>query len=395
MPDPNENILEMSDEDFANAPKPDFDAIAAKMEESGDAPEIPAVDEDIPAVEPGDTPAEDGVPETPEVEPKIEDLPDEDIPEVPPIEDGDTPPVEEPEVDQNKAEPKKEDDKGTKEPAIDHQKLYEDMLLPFKANGGEVTPKSHADLLRLAQMGANYHKKMAGMKPAVTALKTLENNGLIGNDELSFLIDIKNGNPEAIAKLLKEHKIDPADVDTQVESTYVPTDHTASEAEVVLDQALSDLRGTSTGDTTLDIVSNKWDAVSQERIANKPELLGIINKHVELGIYDTIAKEITYKRSLGQLDGVSDIDAYKTIGDELETAGAFKETTPAKEVTKEPAVPLVDPVAEKARLAKKAAASPTKQSKAVVAKVAADFNPLDLSDEEFAKFDASTIGIKK
>ena len=74
--------------------------------------------------------------------------------------------------------------------AIDYEVEYKRLLAPFKANGREISVKSVDDAVTLMQMGANYNKKMAALKPSLKLMKLLENNGLLSEEKISYLIEI-------------------------------------------------------------------------------------------------------------------------------------------------------------------------------------------------------------
>ena len=84
------------------------------------------------------------------------------------------------------------------------------------------------------QMGANYNKKMAALKPNLKLLKLLENNGLLSEEKLSFLIDLDKKNPDAITKLVKDSGLDPLEMDVS-KSDYKPNTYTVHDREVELD----------------------------------------------------------------------------------------------------------------------------------------------------------------
>ena len=273
-------------------------------------------------------------------------------------------------------------------PAIDYEAEYKKFMAPFKANGSEITPKSPEDAIRFMQMGANYHKKMAGMKPALKALKTLENNDLLDESKLDFLIDLHQGKPEAITKLMKESKIDPLDVDVSAETAYTPTNHSASDVEVELDSVLESIQESPSYTKTLTTITKEWDESSRNEAAIHPQILTVINEHMDSGVYDKVMTAVNYDRSVGKLSNVSDLEAYKAIGNRLEQEGAVRQVAAPK------SAPVTQPdlVKEQQRQAQKKAASPTKTT-SKVSKLPSNFNPLNLSDEEFNKFDPKTIGL--
>lgn len=269
--------------------------------------------------------------------------------------------------------------------AVDYKAEYERLLKPFKANGRDVSVASVDDALSLMQMGANYNKKMAGLKPSLKILKLLENNGLLDENKLSFLIDLEKKDPLAINKLVQDSGLNPMDLDAAKAGEYRPKTRSVDEREMELDTVLDDIQSTPTYTRTLEVVSKKWDGHSKQIVAAQPQLLKVINDHMSSGIYDLITTEIDKERMFGRLDGLSDIDAYRKVGDAIQARGGFDGV--GSSPTKSPAAPVVvqpKPRVEDEALKNKrrAASSATAVAPAAPAK---DFNPLGLSDEEFAK----------
>jgi hypothetical protein len=292
---------------------------------------------------------------------------------------------EEAKPDDSKKEPEKVEDAQ----AVDFEAEYKRLLAPFKANGREISVGSVDDAIVLMQMGANYNKKMAALKPNLKLMKLLENNGLLSEEKIGFLIDLEKKNPAAINKLVKDSGIDPMDLDAEKASGYKQTAYTVDDREIELDTVLDELQGTPSYNRTLEIVSTKWDGASKQVIAGNPQLLKVINDHVSAGIYDVISQEIERERVFGRLSGLSDIEAYRQVGDALHAKGAFtslakgsspnqeKPATPPVVVTPKPKVED-DTLKDKRRAASSTRpAAPTSAPK--------DFNPLALSDEEFTK----------
>ena len=266
---------------------------------------------------------------------------------------------------------------------VNYQAEYERLLKPFKANGKDISVTGVDDAISLMQMGANYTKKMAGLKPNLQLLRLLEDNGLLNEEKIGYLIDLDKKSPEAISKLIKDSGHDPLDLDAQKASEYKPKTYTVDPRADELNTVLDELQSTPTYNQTLDIVSNKWDGPSKQVIAESPQLLKVINAHVSSGIYNTIAAEVERERMFGRLSGLSDLEAYRQIGDALNAKGAFATGTPPAQ----PAAPVVivtpKPKVEDDKLRdKRRAASSTKPAGTSVAK---DFNPLSMSDEEFSK----------
>ena len=292
------------------------------------------------------------------------------------------------EATEEKAEAEKQEEKAEKETqAVDYEAEYKRLLAPFKANGREIQVKSVDDAVALMQMGANYNKRMAALKPNLKMLKLLENNGLLSEEKISYLIDLEKKNPAAINKLVKDSGLDPMDLDAEKAGEYKPKIHSVDDREIDLDTVLDEIQETPTYTQTLEIVSKKWDGASKQTIASTPQLLKVINDHVANGIYALINQEVERERMFGRLNGLSDIEAYRKVGDAINARGGFNHLVsnqgkPNQEpvvVQPKPKAPADDKLNEKRR-----AASSTKPANVSTA-AASDFNPLALSDEEFSR----------
>ena len=277
------------------------------------------------------------------------------------------------------------------ESAIDYKKEYEKLLAPFVANGKEIKVNNVADAVSLMQMGANYNKKMAALKPNLKLLKLLESNGLLSEERVGFLIDLEKKNPDAINKLIKESGIDPMDLDAEKANDYKPTIRTVDDKELELDAVLEEIQDTPSYSKTIQVVGKEWDAASKQTVANSPSILKIINSHVQSGVYDVIQEEIERERMFGRLQGLSDIEAYRQVGDAIQARNGFAhlnvnangqgQQTPANTRVVQPKPKKVD----EEKLKEKRRAASTAKPTGSNPKVAGDFNPLALSDEEFSK----------
>ena len=291
------------------------------------------------------------------------------------------------ELTTDSSKPSKKDSKTTEDSVeeVDYKQVYEELFSPFKANGKEIKVDNVTDARQLMQMGANYNKKMQGMKPHLKLLKTLENNDLLEEEKLNYLIDLSKKNPEAINKLIKDSGIDVYELDLDSDSTYKPTTHTVSDKSVDLDQVLDDIRDTKTFNTTLDVVGNKWDETSRRVISNNPTIIKVINDHMESGFYEQIQHIVDNERMFGRLEGMSDLEAYKHVGNALTAQGTQKQqnaSAPEGKEIKLPTKPKSQAIDPKLKNRKKA----TSSTKSVAATKSKDFNPLSMSDEEFESF---------
>ena len=272
------------------------------------------------------------------------------------------------------------------EQPVDYEAAYKQLTTPFKANGREIQVQSVEDAVALMQMGANYNKKMAALKPNLKLMKLLENNGLLNEEKLSFLIDLEKKNPEAIGKLIKDSGVDPLDLDASNAGDYKPTPHKVDDRELELDEVLDEIQETPSYTRTLDVVSNQWDGVSKNVIANSPHILKVINSHVQSGVFDVIVKEVEREKMFGRLSGLSDIEAYRQVGDAIQARGGFDHLAPqGQQIQPKPAVVQPKPkMGDEGKRRDKRLAAGTSQP-AAPSKSNSEFNPLALSDDEFSK----------
>lgn len=367
------NALEMSDEEFMKNPSqfdtvnqdiPDDDLSTEDTETNQDTEDLETSEEESPAV-------------LPENEPEK---------------------VEAPAVESPAKEPSEDLLDNTGELTTEqYAEVGRRVMAEFKANGTMMKVKSAEDALQLMQMGANYHKKMVGLKPSLKTLKLLENNGLLDPEKLNYLIDLSQKKPEAIKQLLKDSELDPLslDLDDQTE-TYVPSNRTVNDKELLLDEILNNISESPSYERTLNVISRQWDDTSRKAIADDPELIAVINSHMDKGIFDQVANAVAYERSLGKLMGVSELEAYQRVGSYMHENNLFNTATKAPPVTPATATPSTPAQAnaqqqeEKQRQERKRAASPSRQGTAPSTKDT-DYNPLAMSDEEFAKLHKLSI----
>ena len=380
--------LGLSDEDFLKSgppvltasseeleqPDEDKDPVEVEKPEGEEEEKEDKTDAKDDAEEPGDSPDEEKAADA------EEDKEEKEVKE---------PKASDSEEDKDKTEPEAKDDKSKEPPAVDFEAEYKRLLAPFKANGRDIQVNSVDDAISLMQMGANYNKKMAALKPNLKLMKMLENNGFLSEDKIGFLIDLGKKNPAAINKLVKDSGLDPMDLDAEKANAYKATSYAVDDREIELDTVLDELNGSPAYNRTLDVVSNKWDLASKQVISQSPQLLKVIADHVASGIYDRISTEVERGRMLGRLNGLSDIEAYRQVGDEINARGGFNDLVQPKpnQSQSKPAAAVVVPPKPKAEddklKDKRRAASSTKP--AAPSSTPADFNPLALSDEEFSR----------
>lgn len=287
------------------------------------------------------------------------------------------------EVEEEEAEVETEEEEAEAESEVDYAAEYKRLIgTPIKANGKDITIDSIDDAIKLIQMGANYYKKVEQLKPAQKIVSMLEKAQLLDESKLSFAIDLLNKDPAAIQSLVGD--MDISDVLDEKHNGYTPKDHTVSDVQLNLDNAISDVASTPTGHITLKVLGEQWDQASRQIVVSNPSIIGLINQHVADGTFDTVTREVEKRRMLGQIpQGLNDIEAYKFVGDQLYANGnaATAHKGQQKVATNANAKPIVKPSKETVVNKKRAASNTARNSSQSVSQNMDDV--FAMSDEEF------------
>lgn len=263
------------------------------------------------------------------------------------------------------------------------------LLAPFKAGGRTIKVDTPDDLRQLAQMGVDYSRKMADMKPYRQMLKTLERENLLDGEKMSFLIDLHKKDPAAMKKFFKESGLDPHDLNFEDGTEFTPNDHMIPEKELALDAVLDEIRETPAFERTAKILTDEWDTASKRVLLDNPQGIKIINDHIESGVYDQIIDVMATERALGRLEGLSDLDGYRKIGDAMYAEGKFgtpnEQSTSTTDNDSQDSAQANGSETVKSR---KRAASPTKGS-ASAGKPVLDL--ANMTDEQVDNIDMATL----
>lgn len=235
-------------------------------------------------------------------------------------------------------EPEEGDVPAQEASSINYEEAYKKLIgQPIKANGTEITLRDADEALRLIQKGAGYEKKMEALKPARKSAAMLEAAGLLGDDTaLSHMIDLYNGNPQAIARLVKDLKIDIFALDLDAGDQYRAISHLQTDEAVTFTETLKEVRTLEGGKEALALIDS-WDQPSKDAIWGNAGAVRQIFEYKQSGVYDTVATEVERRRTLGQIPaGTPFIHAFKQVGDEMAKAAEAQNPSPAVERTVTP-----------------------------------------------------------
>lgn len=396
------NPLQMSDEDFLNVQSPDQltteEPAEAEPDETGAEEELETETPEEETGNDGTLEGEEDGEENPEDPSKDGDAENEGEAEEDEPASGEAgtqekssdgePSVEGADTEDKKTKPSKEgeDEQSATPEAAELTSFYQKITAPFKANGRTIQVNNAEEALSLMQMGANYTKKMQDIQPHRKVLMLLEDQGLLDQAKLSYLVDIHNGDKAAVTKLLKDKGIDPMDIDTESDSNYLGSDHQITDDQANFREVLRDVAATDHGKETLTTIESGWDTASKEALWTNPEILRLIDEQRDNGIYARITDELERRKTLGQIPATTPfLEAYQQIGRQLFSTDDPDTQQPASPGTA-PRVKVAEKVAKpKPKVANGDKASAAAPSRSTPRKTEKIVNPLEMSDEDFAK----------
>jgi len=294
---------------------------------------------------------------------------------------------------------------------IDYKKFYEEVALAkFTANGKEVEGfKDPKDLIRSQQALHGLTQKMEAVKEYQPFIKPLRDRKLLDDpDRFNLVMNLVDGDKEALKKFVKDSGIDTLELDTE-EVNYVPTNTLPTEGQLRLQDKFDQAKALGIDDKLADALG-KWDNESFDMFVNDSAISGDLINHINNGAYDLVQDEINRMSMLdttGRYTGQSAVNKYKlaaeSVGKRLqaeqeaaENANSKKQEAEAKAAKlkaeqdklakeQEEAEFKAKAKAKEAKVAeeRKKAASVSKKKKAVKKTVKKEIDPISLKGDDF------------
>lgn len=205
----------------------------------------------------------------------------------------------------------------------DYEKAYKDLLKPLWARGHNFTPRNIEEVKTLMSQGVDYLYKTQQLAKSRKQVELLQREN-ISDADLTFLIDLKKGDPEAVKKFFADNKLNPYDIDTSEEVKYQPKTQMVDDATLALRDSVNNLMAKPDGRDCYNELVNTLDTESQNYFLKEPQLLDTFYQHQHTivgnnkSLYTIIKEEIDHAKALGQLpQNMTFLDAYRTVGDNL------------------------------------------------------------------------------
>ena len=290
---------------------------------------------------------------------------------------------------------------------------YRQIFAPFKAAGREFQVRDVNEAVSLMQKGVDYTRKQQALKPRLMEMRALEEQGMLGSN-LNYAIDLFKGNPQAIAKLIKEKNIDvnqivPQQITnefgetvTQPEKPYVPNNYSVSPAQYELQEAFDTLKANGTYDVTMNVLSD-MDQASKTKFATNPQYIKALSDLISSGFYEPIKSELDRARIVDDpaIRNMTDFEALDVIGRRYvaKQQNQMQQQQPASQQMQQPANqpqgvnPYTQPQNQYQQQRqileqRKQGVAPIKQGFAPQKPM---YDPLACSDEEFNKINLNDI----
>lgn len=256
----------------------------------------------------------------------------------------------------------------------------ERILAPFKANGKMIKVETVDDAMSLMQMGANYSEKMHSLKPHLKTIRMLEQQNMLDEGVLHTLIDARNGNVDAIRKLVADAKIDPTDlldIDPDQPVEYSPKDHAITDTQYEFQNVVDELKTSEFYTPTMDVVTD-WDERSRVKMYEDPRILQGLHAVVANGHFEKIQTHLSTLRTFGKVPaGMTDVDAFGMAAQMLEERGELG-TAPQQQERNQPK--RDEKVVEQKR-----AVAPAKGRRTAPKAKGLDLDVASMTDDEFMK----------
>lgn len=198
-----------------------------------------------------------------------------------------------------------------------YKDFYEKLTnAEFTANGKKVKGfTSVEDLIRSQQMSYGFSDKMKGFKPYRPLMQPLKDKGYVDNPEkFNHMMQVMDGDKEAIKRLLSEQGIDPVeDLDLEEGVNYQAKDYTTDNITLAYSDMIDSAKEYGKAEQVSDIILNKWDDSSvQEIMASDVSRNSFVNQ-VNNGIFDevqAISRRMEIQDRSGQFSALTDLEKY-------------------------------------------------------------------------------------
>ena len=161
---------------------------------------------------------------------------------------------------------------------------------PLRMNGKDVSINSMEELYALASAGGQFTQKMQEISQYKKSLAVMQKNGLTEQD-LSLLIEARNGNKDALASILKQSGVDTLELEDEPSEGYQPGAYVPTDMEVSLMDVQREISSDPEYQITQNVVNNMLDNQSQDMLVQNPSMIRGIHQDIKNGVFQGVKAE--------------------------------------------------------------------------------------------------------
>lgn len=210
--------------------------------------------------------------------------------------------------DSKKDEDEKSKSKDEQTFTLDNIPMDEVLPIKIKAAGGEVQA-TMAELISGFQKGLGFTKNMqeiSSFRPHIAMIK--ENN--LSTDDLNRFIDMKNGDHNALASLMKELKIDALDIDDDAGDNYKANNYVQSNEVLDMNEVKQTIQNDKENISKVQTYLNEIPEDFYKEITSSGKNLNNFYEDVKSGTFAKVKPVMDKMAFLGS-NGKSGIELYQ------------------------------------------------------------------------------------
>jgi len=197
-------------------------------------------------------------------------------------------------------------DEGTSEKESITTHDYSKLSDPYKRKGQEIIIDDVNEIRELVSKGLDYTRKTQELANERKKIKAFQNQG-IEEADINMLIDVHNGNTQAIKAFAKKFnvKIDSWEQENSNEEnndTYTPNNYIMGDTENIIDtnfEMIQDTYSESDYNTVVEVLGN-LDSKSSTYVRENPNAMLAIAEDISNGTYAEVMKVIDKQKLLGK-----------------------------------------------------------------------------------------------
>jgi len=201
------------------------------------------------------------------------------------------------------------------------QAFHDEVTSEFTANGKKV--KGFTDpkkIIQSQQMAYGYSDKMATLKKYRPFIGSMKERGMLEDTEkFDLMMDLYDGNVEAIKSHIQKLDIDPVDLDMD-KIAYDKGNHVTSNIQLALNDVLDNASNSGVKSEVERVVREQWDPDSVVELLGDAKASSDLVEHMRSGAFGAIQARIE-ENKLTDVSGMyaekSDISKYKEALAEL------------------------------------------------------------------------------